>query len=105
MCIHRNKEGLIIDVFVQPRSSKNEVVGKHGDALKIKFTAAPVDGKANAMCIEFLSEVLNTPKRSIEIISGLTTRKKRIRIRLEKGSIEDKDLDRIQNRLMTLLSK
>ena len=51
-----NKEGIVIKVFIQPRSSKNMIAGLYKDALKIKLTAPPVEGAANRMCINFLSK-------------------------------------------------
>lgn len=73
-------EGLSIKIFVQPRSSKNQLVGSHGDALKIKLTAPPVDGAANKMCIDFLAKSFKMPKTSLEIISGHSGRTKQVRV-------------------------
>ncbi|WP_455198659.1 DUF167 family protein [Kaarinaea lacus] len=74
-------EDLLLDIRVQPRASRDEIVGLHDDALKIRITAPPQDGKANIHLIRFLSEVFGTPRSRIELISGQTGRKKRIRIR------------------------
>ena len=71
-------DGVTFQVFVQPRSSKNAVVGRHGDALKVKLTAPPVEGAANKMCIQYLAKVLGLPKSGVEIVSGHTGRNKRI---------------------------
>ena len=76
--IEENPSGIQFKVFVQPRSSKNTISGLHGDALKIKSTAPPVDNAANKMCIQFLAKALNVPKSSIEIQSGHTGRTKRV---------------------------
>lgn len=54
------------------------IVGLHGDALKIKLKAPPVDGAANKMCIQYLAKCLKKPKSSFEIISGHTSRSKLI---------------------------
>ncbi|MBF0120489.1 MAG: YggU family protein [Desulfobacterales bacterium] len=78
MFIQENSEGITFKVFVQPKASKNEIVGIHGDALKIKITAPPVDGSANKMCIEYLSKYLGTKKSSLKIVSGETSRTKYI---------------------------
>lgn len=74
-------EGVLITIFVQPRSSKNMLAGIHGDTLKIKLTAPPVDNAANKMCIQFLSKLIDIPKSSIEIVSGQTSRTKQIWIK------------------------
>ena len=69
-----------IQVRLLPRSSKNQVVCKEDDVYKIRVTSPPVNGKANAALIELLAEKLGKPKKDIEIISGKSSRIKRIRI-------------------------
>ena len=76
--IKNSSSGLLFKVHVQPRSSRNQVVGLHGDALKLKLTAPPVEGKANEACIGVLSEALGVPKSSLEIVSGQSSRLKQI---------------------------
>ena len=71
-----SKEGVRISVFVQPRSSRCKIVGIHDDALKIALTAPPVDGAANEALIEFFSDFFKLRKNQIEIVSGLTGRRK-----------------------------
>ena len=51
-----------------------------GNALKIRLTSPPVDGAANKLCREFLSDLLSVPKSAVEIISGETSRHKRVKI-------------------------
>lgn len=70
----------ILQVKVIPNASKNSIEGFHGDALKIKITAPPDKGKANQALIEYLSEQLDIPKSQIEILSGETSRMKKIKI-------------------------
>jgi uncharacterized protein (TIGR00251 family) len=69
-----------IDAFVQPRSAKNALVGLHGHALKVKVTASPVDGKANAAVCKLFARWLEVPNSSLEIVSGHSSRHKRIRV-------------------------
>ncbi len=71
---------LVLDVHIQPRASKDEIVGYHGDRLKIRITAPPVDGKANAHLLAYLAGVFKVPKRDVVLISGETGREKRVRI-------------------------
>ena len=78
-------QGIVIKIHVQPRSSRNRVIGLHGDALKIAIQAPPVDDAANRMCIDFLSKCLNLPRSTIEILGGHSSRMKRILIRLAPG--------------------
>jgi uncharacterized protein (TIGR00251 family) len=73
-------QGIILNLHVQPRASKNEVCGVQDTALKIRLTSPPVDGAANKLCREFLSELLDVPKSAVEIIAGETSRHKRVRI-------------------------
>ena len=71
---------LILDVHVQPRASKDEIVGYHGGRLKIRVTAPPVDGKANAALIEFLAERLGVARAQVALKSGQTNRRKVLEI-------------------------
>jgi uncharacterized protein (TIGR00251 family) len=68
-------------VKVVPRASKNQVVGIEGDALKIRLTAPPVEGKANDALVAFLADALGVPRAHIEIIVGGTARRKVVRVR------------------------
>ena len=72
--------GLAFRVHVQPRSSRNQVVGEHGDALKVKLTAPPVEGAANAACVAFMAEALGLPKSALTIVAGLTGRRKTLAV-------------------------
>ena len=78
----------LITVKVLPKSSRDEVVGMEGDVCKVKIKAAPVDGKANKALIAVLAKEFSLPKKSIEIISGWTSRLKRVRI----SGLAQKDL-------------
>ena len=99
--IRKNPDGVIFKVFVQPRSSKNTICGLHGDALKIKLTAPPVDNAANQMCTKFLAKLLGVPKSSIEILSGQTGRTKQVLLRSNQAYISGQEY----NRLTLLIQK
>jgi uncharacterized protein (TIGR00251 family) len=90
--IREDKDGIQFKVYVQPRSSRTEIVGRHDDALKIKLTAPPVDNAANQMCVRFLADCLKLPKASLEIISGHTGRTKQVRINQKAAGKSKKDL-------------
>ena len=75
-----NDISITFTVRVIPRSSKAEIVGEHDGALKIKLKSPPVDGEANDELIRFLSKLLSIPRSNIEIVSGETSRSKRIRV-------------------------
>jgi len=78
--IRADSDGVLFKVWVQPRASKNQVVGQYEDCLKVKLTAPPVEGAANKECIAFLAKQLGVPKSRIQIVSGQTGRKKMIRV-------------------------
>ena len=68
-------------VRVQPRASANEIVGfDETERLKVRVTAPPADGKANAAVVELLSEAIGVPKSAITIERGDTARSKTIRV-------------------------
>lgn len=69
---------LLLRLFVQPRASKNEIVGVHGDALKLRLTSPPVEGQANKAIITFLAKLLRVPKSSLTIKSGAQSRHKEV---------------------------
>jgi len=69
------------DVKVQPRASREKVVGIEGDRLKIALTAPPVDGAANEALVAFLATALGVGRRDVEILRGQTGRLKTIRVR------------------------
>ena len=64
--------GVQFRIKVQPRSSKNQVCGIHGDAIKLKLTAPPVDGAANEACQRYLADLFGLAISRIQIISGQT---------------------------------
>ena len=96
-------QGIVIKIFVQPRSSRNRIIGLHGDSLKIAIQAPPVDEAANRMCIEFLSKCLNLPRSAIEIIGGHTSRMKRVLLRLAPGSTFPEQAESCKEALLSLL--
>lgn len=71
---------VVLDVHVQPGGSRDEVVGRHGDALKVKVSAPPEGGKANAAVCRLLAEAFDVAKSSVEVVSGTTSRRKRVRL-------------------------
>ena len=75
-----DNEGVILPVRIQPRASKDEIVGEYNGALKIKLTSPPVEGEANRRCIEFLSKRFKIAKSQLEIIKGEKSKDKLIKI-------------------------
>lgn len=69
-----------INVYVQPRAAKNEIAGMHGDALKIRLTAPPVDNAANAALVDFIAAKVGVPKARVRVVAGSTSRRKVVEI-------------------------
>jgi uncharacterized protein (TIGR00251 family) len=72
---------VILPVRVQPRASKDEIAGEMGGALKVRLRAPAVEDRANDALIEFLAQLLKTPKSAVRILSGERSRTKRLEIR------------------------
>jgi uncharacterized protein (TIGR00251 family) len=77
----RTEEGVLLRVRVIPRATRNQVSGLHDGALKIRLTAPPVEGKANKALCSFLAKSLNLAPQNIQVVSGETSRQKRIYVR------------------------
>jgi uncharacterized protein len=71
---------LILELHLQPGAKCDEIVGAHGDRLKVKINAPPVDGKANRHLIEFLARTFGVPKSQVILLRGETTRLKTVQI-------------------------
>lgn len=78
--LSRDAESLQINVRIIPRASRDQVVGISQDRLKLKITAAPVDGKANDALIRYLSDLFGVAKSRIDIVRGHRGREKTVRI-------------------------
>lgn len=70
--------GVRFAVRVQPRSSRAGVDGVHGDALRVRVNAPPVDGAANEAVVELLAKALGVAKRAVRIVGGATSRSKTV---------------------------
>ena len=80
LILQEDKNGVILPVRIQPRASKDEIVGEYNGALKIKLTSPPVEGEANRRCVEYLSKKLKIAKSQMEIIKGEKSKDKLIKI-------------------------
>lgn len=69
-------DDLQLQLLVQPKASKNEVCGLQEGRLKLRITAPPVDGKANAYLQRYLAELFGIPKSRVSITAGETGRRK-----------------------------
>lgn len=87
-------EDLILDCHLQPKASSDEFAGLHGERLKIRLTAPPVEGKANAHLMAFLAKAFGVSKSQVSLISGELNRQKRVRIQTPKKLPDLPDLTR-----------
>jgi uncharacterized protein len=102
--VRKNPHGVTFKIFVQPRSSKNMISGLYKDAIKIKLIAPPVEGAANKMCIKYLAKCLEVSKSSLEIISGHTSRTKKILLRSKDDKVSEADQNYLKRRIESLLN-
>lgn len=72
--------GVVLSLHVQPGAKRTEVVGLHGEALKLRLAAPPVEGRANERLIEYLAETLGVAKQRVTLVSGQSSRGKRIAV-------------------------
>ena len=86
------KDGIVVHVHVQPRAGRTAVVGRHGDAVKLRVAAPPVDDRANRAVADLLAELFGVKGDNVELTEGATSRVKRFRV---KGV----DVDEVDTRL------
>ncbi|MEK7350256.1 MAG: DUF167 family protein [Nitrospirota bacterium] len=95
LIVQDTKDGAILTVHIQPKASTTECVGIHGDALKIRVAAPPIDGAANDELIRFLARTLSLPLAAVHIESGISGRHKRVRLR---GVMADRVIARLMQK-------
>ena len=96
-------QGILLKVYVQPRAARNSIAGIHGEAIKIRLTAPPVEGAANSMCTKVLAKFLKIPKTAIHIVAGKTSRTKHILLQPQEGADFLKETQRLQRLLVSAL--
>lgn len=74
------RDGIVFKVHVVPRASRNEIVGEHNGALRIRIAAAPVDGAANEELVRMLARALGVPRSAVEITAGHSGKLKTVRV-------------------------
>ncbi|HEX8771293.1 MAG TPA: DUF167 domain-containing protein [Acidimicrobiales bacterium] len=73
-------DAVVLQVHVQPGAGSSAVVGRHGDALKLKVAAPPQDARANDACAALLAETFGLPIGGVELVNGATSRSKRFKL-------------------------
>lgn len=71
---------LLLNLYIQPKASRDQIVGLHGDELKVAITAPPIDGQANAHLSKYLAKAFKVPKNDVQILKGELGRHKQVRI-------------------------
>jgi uncharacterized protein len=77
--LRQSGDDVVLTLHIQPGAKRTEIAGQHGEALKIRLAAPPVDGKANDCLIAFLADRLGIAKSRLELVSGQSNRAKRVR--------------------------
>lgn len=72
---------LTLELHVQPGASRTSVAGLHGDRLKLRLAARPVEGEANRALLRFLADALDVTLRDVEIVRGASGRSKTVQVR------------------------
>jgi len=72
---------LLLQLYVQPKASRDQIIGLHGDEIKLAITAPPVDGKANAHVLKLLAKLFGVSKSQIELLKGELSRHKQVLIK------------------------
>jgi len=89
----RQGEAIILTLHVQPGAKHSSIAGLHGEALKIRLAAPPIEGRANEALLKYLAELFDVPVRQVELKQGAQSRHKVVTI---SGSSRDPQ-DLLQN--------
>ncbi|MGF1689136.1 DUF167 family protein YggU [Photobacterium japonica] len=82
--VSKDGDDLVIRLYIQPKASRDQLVGLHGEELKVAITAPPVDGKANAHLTKYLAKQFRVAKGQVVIEKGELGRHKQVRIEAPK---------------------
>ena len=75
-----SQDGLVLRLYIQPKASRDAIIGLHGDEVKVAITAPPVDGQANAHLVKFLAKQFRVAKSQVLLEKGELGRHKQIKI-------------------------
>lgn len=78
--IQQQSDSILLSIKLQPRASKNQIAKALGEELRIKVTAPPVDSAANEALVRFLAETIGLPRGSVQLVRGLTSRHKTVKL-------------------------
>ncbi|CCJ89774.1 UPF0235 protein VC0458 [Cronobacter turicensis 564] len=78
--VSKTVDGLVLRLYIQPKASRDSIIGLHGDELKVAITAPPVDGQANAHLVKYLAKQFRVAKSQVMIEKGELGRHKQVKI-------------------------
>ncbi|EMA4766501.1 DUF167 family protein YggU [Cronobacter sakazakii] len=78
--VSKTVDGLVLRLYIQPKASRDSIIGLHGDELKVAITAPPVDGQANAYLVKYLAKQFRVAKSQVVIEKGELGRHKQVKI-------------------------
>lgn len=87
--LHSTAGGCELQVHIQPGASRSEIVGLHGDALKIRIASRPVEGAANAALLDFVANMLGIGRREVKMLRGEKSRRKTLGVALSAARAEE----------------
>jgi hypothetical protein len=94
------KDGAVrLQVYVQPRAAQTQIVGMHGDSLKIRIAAPPVEGEANAALERFIAKLVGIAKSNVSVTAGGSSRLKTVSIENTTAAAVEAAFDRELRRL------
>ncbi|MGB7800593.1 DUF167 family protein YggU [Buttiauxella sp.] len=73
-------DGLVLRLYIQPKASRDSIIGLHGDELKVAITAPPIDGKANAHLVKYLAKQFRVAKSQVVVEKGELGRHKQVKV-------------------------
>lgn len=88
--------GAELNVHIQPGAAKCEISGLHGEAIKIRIQARPIEGAANAALTEFVATCLGVPRKAVRILRGEKSRKKTVWVALNADEAERRILGKME---------
>jgi len=77
-CLRETADGVVLDVSVVPAAKRTEAIGLHDNALRVRLSAPPVDGKANEALLRWLALDMGQPRRVVTLIRGMSSRRKQV---------------------------
>jgi uncharacterized protein (TIGR00251 family) len=80
-CLADSRDGALLTIHATPRSNANEIGPIEGDSVRVRVTAPPADGAANAAIIRLVADAAGVPKSRVSVATGATSRQKRLLIR------------------------